>query len=369
MRKIITITGFVLIFVLIGIHISNAATINGVYAYNGVFDSRTGKINPSILSNPSVDGFVAYFGWSDIEPKKGVYDWKQVDDFISQAESVNKKVAIAIRPGRSAPDWVYEAGAKSIPFVWSFSYGLPYCQIVSIPVPWDSVYLSKWTDFIKAFGARYDSNLTISHIEASGISYNTPETDLPSTDVPESINNGQCMSKNYVSEWQAVGYTRTKIENAWNQIADAWNSAFPDKPWGPLLVPGGFPRLDENGNIIQWSAKDYQITKYILDNGVKNYGARFVGQTNGLSDFYVFPDLSPVSKQISTGYQTLWFATNDPVCKMNNNISPCDAEKVLKKTVKDGINADAKFIEIYDVDILNPSLSKIISRAHLKLVK
>ncbi len=326
-----------------------ANLINGVYAYNS-------SNYQQMLSNSNVDGIVVYFPWSTVEPSDGGFDWTSVDAAVQAAQNASKKIAIAITPGWATPSWVYTDGAKSFTFLWDLNYRFPYCTPIQIPIPWDSVYLAKWTALIQAFGQKYDQIAAVSHIEASGISSKTMETFLP-WQSSESINNGQCQAPNYVTQWQQAGYTRVLIENAWAQIAAAFEQAFPDKPWGPVIPGGVFPPIDDNGNIIQGQTQDTVAPQEILNLGVTTYPSQFVGQNNALqcnssSECWISPMITAVSSQVATGYQT--------VAPLGENLQP--AVNLL-------LQNNGKFIEIYasDISSSDPVVQAAVAYAHQQL--
>ena len=62
-----------------------------------------------------------------------------------------------------------------------------------------------------ALGARYGAHPLLTHVKITGVNSTTDETMLPKTSTD-------------VTNWQAIGYTRLKVKNAWQTIAD---TAFP----------------------------------------------------------------------------------------------------------------------------------------------
>lgn len=324
-----------------------AVTINGVYATQGV--RQNSSINSRVLTNRYVDGIVLQYSWAVIEPRDAVFNWKPVDSQIAQAEASGKKIALSVTAGYQSPSWLYAEGAEGFQFVWDKpSWGPPPCSVQTIPVPWDPIFLARWTAFVQAFGARYGSNPAVSNVKVTGLNSKTSEISLPlSVNAP--INGGQCTSFNDVADWQAVGYTRTKVEAAWQQIANSYQASFPDKQFTAELVPG-FPPIDDDGNIIPRATADYQVSADIISNGIADYGLQFVGQNNGLSATWIWPTLVSVSGQIDTGYQM--------VGVMGNN---------LQAAVTLAVQSNAKFLEIYTTDILNPKLQSVLASAHQSL--
>lgn len=110
---------------------------------------------------------VAYirFGWADVEPAEGQYNWKLVDDVIAAWRP--RGVAVAMRvmtcSAHSAgyytsPKWLFDAGCRG--FEYEVGGGDPTSGGTRIPRIEpdyaDPLYLRKHAAFLKAFGARYD---------------------------------------------------------------------------------------------------------------------------------------------------------------------------------------------------------------------
>ncbi len=319
------------------------ASIDGVYALDAVANN---SINAQVLTNPDVDGVVLRLGWKAIEPHDGVFSWEQLDSQIVQAAAHGKKVSIGVFAGYGAPSWLYVEGSQRFTFVWDQQWGPPPCSIQTIPVPWDPIFQARWTAFIRAFGQRYDSNPTVTQVKLTGINYETEEHSLPHS-VKASINGGKCKSYNDVANWQSIGYTRVKVMDAWGQIANAYHDFFPHKPFAAQLVPGGFPPIDSNGAIIARQSVDYQVTTDILTEGMTEYRLQFVGQNNGLSATWIWSQLANDATRIQTGYQTAHIMGGD-----------------LRAAIDLALNSDAKFLEIYTTDILNPDLRDALAYAH-----
>lgn len=83
----------------------------------------------------------------------------------------------------------------------------------TIAVPWDNTFLTKWTDFIAALGARYKNDTTIQLVYITNSTANGFEMQLPFVSNPTLT---------------AAGYTDTKMIQSWKTVIDAYNTAFPN---------------------------------------------------------------------------------------------------------------------------------------------
>src|SRR5262249_12290031 len=138
-------------------------------------------------------------------------------------------------------------------FLWNQSWGKKPCVMTSIPVPWDPIYLSKWQAFVRAMGRRYDRGPTLTIIKITGVNSEAAEFILPRFGGPRGFSGWErigCQGSDDVANWQHVGYTRTKIERAWESIAEVFARSFASKKLDFMVVPRGLPPIDNFGNLI-----------------------------------------------------------------------------------------------------------------------
>ena len=328
-------------FPLSGVFVINSFQVHGV---NGV---PTGMITADVLADNSVNGYLVNIGWNSIESSEGTYAWGPIDTVIAQVAGVGKQITIDIVPAYETPAWVYTDGAHSFSFIWNEPWGPSLCTVQQIPIPWDPIYIAKWTAFIAAFGARYDSSPTVAAVKIMGVNSVDEETTLPYSvfaTIPDGT--GSCVSDDDVTDWQAVGYTRTLVESAWEQFAAAYQAAFPNKPLISAMQIGGFPPLDQNGNIITnaTDGQDTQATLDIVASAVATQGNQFVLDNDGLLDGFIWPTETSYSNQIQTGYQTISALGN-----------------LLPGAMKLALAANVHYLELYPSDVLTPSLSANIA--------
>jgi hypothetical protein len=315
----------------------------------GVYDLQDPNqlsIAPAILGNPNVDGIALRSFWNHLEPAHGVYDWTVLDQPLAQSTAAGKSVSLSVTAGIQTPAWVYAEGAA--PFPYTDSSGAS--QV--IPIPWDPVYLADWKEFVQAAGERYASNPAVVQVKLTGLNRETQEVLLPkgAADLPH---------------WQSVGYTSTKVYDAWVGIVDTFAHAFPNQQLAIIIVPNGLPDIDNRGQVVSGAGED--LVRTLINDGIARYGApQFVVQNSGLSDFYVSSEVVAAASQVDTGYQMLWVVTGDPLYRMSGGI-PMDPATVLQIADDNGIAAGARYLEIYRQDIANPDLYAVVASAHDQL--
>jgi hypothetical protein len=319
--------------------------VGGIYA---LMDQ--GSIPSAALSNSNVDGIKVRWWWDQVEPIEGSFIWSGIDAEVAQAKAAGKKISISFAGSFRTPAWVYSDGAQSFPFIFDQSWGPGYCVAAKTPIPWDAVYLAKWGAFIAAAGSHFGSDFA--YVNANGINYTTGEIMLPHNVGKQPINGGQCYSLNDTANWQAVSYTRTKVEAAWRQMQKAFANAFPASLVGGQWLSTGFPPLDSYGNQIAGASVDTQCPIDLVNYGIA-YFPNNLAQNNALTTTRAgWPYINNVATQTVTGYQ---------MARAWNNASGLLTAGNL------GINAGAKFLEIYMPDINNPKEQSVLATLHASI--
>lgn len=179
---------------------------SGVYCSCGPTTGMgNGSVDPLVAEKPFVQGILVRMGWNLVEPIDNSYNWALIDGQIAAANSFGKKVSLGIGCGIAIPDWVFDSGAQrlvtSIPFV------------DTIAVPWDPVFLNKWTEFVSAFGNHYQNDTTIQLVYMTASTGNGFEMQLPFVTSPT---------------LSAIGISDSIMIASWKIILDAFNGAFPN---------------------------------------------------------------------------------------------------------------------------------------------
>jgi hypothetical protein len=313
----------------------------------------------TVLGNPSVDGVALRPLWSDLETGDGQYTWSFLDSQVAAIVKANKAVTVSVMAGDATPAWVFAAGAQSFSTIVANPAASDFCHTIQIPIPWDPVFLAKWTAFIKAMGAHY-ATTGIARVHITGINDRTEETTLPSQ-TGEVVNG--CTTNDDVSEWQSVGYSGALIKGAWTQISDAFALAFPGSQIVPMILPSSFPPIDDAGHLNPaWT----NLQDDLVQISIAGHPSQFGVQNNGLSDFFIMPSIVSLASSTPTAHQTLWFATNDPTCRLRGT-APCDAHAELQTAVNMAFEAGADSLELYQTDIGNPALADIVAAAHNRM--
>ena len=136
---------------------------NRLWAY-GV-GSNPGEVDPL----PGTSVVYLRVLWSDIEPKEGEFRWDVFDSVAQNWIRAGKQMAIRIiccnQTVNATPDWVREAGCKGIWFKYRSETAQPRWE----PVYDDPVFVAKYSNFLKAFAARYDGNASVAFVDVGSL--------------------------------------------------------------------------------------------------------------------------------------------------------------------------------------------------------
>ncbi|MBM4043337.1 MAG: DUF4832 domain-containing protein [Planctomycetes bacterium] len=106
------------------------------------------------LKNPQYpDTTISYcrWVWRAIEPQKGKFRWDLIDGALEAARVRGQSLQVRIQPYvQGMPEWYWAFGAKPFPGGKMEGRREPDSN--------DPLYIQHWSEFIRAFGARYDGH-------------------------------------------------------------------------------------------------------------------------------------------------------------------------------------------------------------------
>lgn len=107
--------------------------------------------------------------WGLLEPAEGRFDWSWFDGPAQRWIAKGKRIVLRITTSESfnrfaTPKWVYDAGARSIPYLSKFSDKYDACPSFE-PDFADRIFLEKLDNFLAAAAARYDGDPNVDFID------------------------------------------------------------------------------------------------------------------------------------------------------------------------------------------------------------
>ena len=315
-----------------------AGAVRGVYALS----NKTQPLADWVINRPDIDGISLRASWSDVQRLEDEPVWL-FDAQIARAVRAGKKVILCVWSGFRTPDWVYQAGAQPFTYVESIRFQATHDETQRIPIPWDAVFLSKWTGFIKMLGRKYNGNSAVALVHLAGPAHLGPEMHLP--DKPADRRH-----------WAEVGYTPAKLVHAWKVIIDAYAEAFPNK----LLAI----------NVSQPIYYNDRVVENVLAYAHAKLGLRLALQQDALSakvraEFRPHQWVCSYRGKALLGFQLLCPVT--PRGKFNDEGRRLGG--TLGEAFDIGLKAGGSYFEIYPIDLKEAAAAKDIHDLALALRK
>lgn len=306
--------------------------------YLFVLQGLNSPFSATMLDRSYVDGMALQIGWREVEPTQDKYDWRRVDTFIDEAKRRNKQVTLHLLP-LHPPEWVFAAGAEkycfTMPARGDFMPGRERCELL----PWDRVFLERWSRLVAEFGKHYNGNPAVLAISLTAPA---PEMVLPGA-IPRTPAFGDMERR----------YKKDVYLSAWKQMIDVYQRAFPDKV--KFLAPG-IVLFDEYfaDDVISYARQQLGEKLWLFNAGLRADGIPQKSMASG----HIAVLLEEYSRKGTVGLQTIWSATEDPNKRMRGS---------LRDALDKGLQMGASYFEIYAVDVQNTALQSDLAEFKRKL--
>ena len=288
--------------------------VSKVFALMDVGDSTA--VLDSFAARETVDGLAFRTSWKALEPQNGVYDWTTLDAAFDTVRTRGKQLTLHV--GASSlgiPNWLAGLG------VVMYTYTTPLGATVTEPIPWDAIFLSRYSQFVAALAA---------HIQARGdtsllfaVSDGVPVAEMSIFGCRNGVLSG------------GITYNRANYLNAWKTTIDAHAAAFAQTrllisaPIAVICIP------DNDGKAFYTEVMNHALTKSANTTA-------FAADLNALGSARLAQVDASISSRAAITFQMIWSSTNDTGNRMQGP---------LKDAVCKGIGSGARYFEIYKVDI------------------
>ncbi|MEO7165512.1 MAG: hypothetical protein ABI787_07760 [Spartobacteria bacterium] len=231
-------------------------------------------------------------------------------------------------------------------------------------VPWDPLAKTKWKEFVVALGIKYDNKPQLGYVVMTGFQQ-IAECYLAVTQADINFFDASAV---------AAGYKATATLPAglvaWEATAKEMVAQFMFSfPNTPLLITGARPYGGDSQTVGQIAMQD------IFDWGAATYPGRFGIMNSQLHasstlGYFLNSAINDVRSNTPVGIQFLCAGTSDNPdnIKRLSNSTPFGDDPLL--SIYDAVNVSASmgvsfgcnFIEVYEADINNPALKKLLSQ-------
>jgi hypothetical protein len=292
------------------------------------------EIEKVLEANPHISGL--FFGreWRDLEPTRGVYDWKAIDGAVEAARHKGRAYKLRFKPGTGTPDWVYAKSPDGSPGAAAFEALGPnphrkdtYQKLVRIPIPWDPVYLREFEQFVRAAGERYASDPLCVAVTVTGANFQSAEAHLPKEPAD-------------IEKWKALQY-RDKLSKAYEHYIEIFAAAFPRQQLCLHLSVA----IDAKDGVLE-EAVAYGMQRYPDRFTLQNCQLSGKGNNTGLFSYAL---VQKYAGKAHVGYQSLAFLSEgEQGARMG---SP-------KKAVENFVRGQGEYWEVWDTNGRDPVICK-----------
>lgn len=242
-------------------------------------------LDVSPISNSAISGAALQIHWSDIEPTdpaNGPPDWSRIEAVLSAAKASNKWVQLLIFAGFFSPSWALKGVEQE---VFPLQYGPGHGTKMPLPMPWDPVYLNRWSAFVKLLGEKFGSNPSLRVVDAAGPTSVSAEFTLPGTPAD-------------IVLWKKHNYTPTKYKNAWKQMFQTYAADFPNQ-FVSLSLGSGI-RINDKGE--NGPRQPLLVRDAVVAQALATLGSKFVLQGSDLDGFPITASSPPTQSSKGTAF-------------------------------------------------------------------
>lgn len=323
----------------------------GIYVVN---DRDVAHLDAT-FTHPYVDGIMRRSHWKTIEPtvggdaqtgaspsgtKLGTF-WGAVEQDITRARAVSKKIILSVFPGMLTPNWAL----TGVTTLWQTVCGGGLSgEEHHQPLPWDTTYQDRYIAFVQTMGSLYDG--TDMFVPTVGPGSVSAEMGLQDT-CNDPLGNPQ------LQQWIDAGYLPSKMYAAWYTFASAFIDAFP-LGYTTAATTQPLPQINEAGE--QQASAATATRDQILVNLKAKHGRRMSVQSFGLSA--ADDDGSPpggwtgvqtYSPDGPAGFEYQTSCWNNPSA-MGDASSPSNAFKLTCDWGRSA-GAGAQYLIVYEPDV------------------
>ena len=303
----------------------------------GIFVSSGPTVSDRVLGQSHVAGNLIRVGWDQVQPTPDKYDFSAIDALIAQARQHNKQVTLSVLNGPRTPAWLYELGAKAFSYEFKTRYSGRGDRQETIPLPWDSVYLTHWTELIAQLGKRYAENPAIALVHITHASKNGFEMQLPEERM------GGRLETASQGPWHDAGYTEDKHVSAMQQVITAFAMAFPNTPIDIEIHP---------------VLNSIAPARRVFEFGQAHYGKRF-----GLFSAWWSGKSQPWNEALYPLFESACEASFCNIQMIGNQSK--QPERLLNgsllSAMQEAEKLGAKYFEVWSADLANHALENEIA--------
>ncbi len=292
------------------------AQVSKVFVLMDVGDSTS--VLDGFAARSAVDGLAFRTAWRVLEPRDGDYDWTTLDAAFDTVRARGKQLTLHV--GASSigiPSWLAGLG------VVTYTYTTPTNASVTEPIPWDTTFLARYSQFVAALAAHIQTRGDTGLLYA--VSNGVPVAEMSIVGCRDSFLSGG-----------VIPYNRTTYLNAWKTTVDAHAAAFSttrlfiSAPVAVICIPD-----NNDGKAFYTEVMNHALTK-------NTQAEVFAADLNALGSARLGQVDTSISSRAAIAFQMIWSSPDN----MQNRM-----QGTLNTAVCLGIGSGGRYFEIYKIDI------------------
>jgi hypothetical protein len=293
----------------------SSAPVEGgkVFALTDVGESTSSLESDAGMA--SVVGLAFRTSWKVLEPGDGTYDWSALDAALDIVRARGKQLTLHVGVSSlGLPSWLVGLGAAT------YTYSGP-AGAVTEPIPWDPLYLTRYTRLVSALGARVRARGDLPLLYA--VSDGAPVAEVSLVGCRDGTLSG------------GIAYDRGRYLDAWKTTVEAHAAAFPDirlfvsAPVAVICLP------DADGKVFYSELMAHALARH-------GRSAVFAADLNELGSSRMAQVDPSITARAAVGFQTIGSSTQDPGNRMQGT---------LKDAACRGLGVGARYFELYKADL------------------
>lgn len=253
--------------------------------------------------------------WDRIEPRRGVYDWGELDREVAKAVAAGKLYSVSVKAGKhGTPPWIFDEGVKPLVFRDGSTHDAAAdckCGVfMTLGSPTDPRYEALYFEMLEALADHLAENAAayrhLAYVKPSGANLfsneprlpkrctceaecpGTPTCDVPAeyADLPHLQPDGRMCN---TAVWADAGYTPQKLKGFFERQNALLAKRFPEKDFMYMLIQAGWPQVTDRDTYLTcgMDTKDPALpgptatTHALIKGGYKQLGERMAVQHAG----------------------------------------------------------------------------------------
>ena len=270
----------------------------------------------AFAAHPELDGLAFRTSWKILEPLPGAHDWSTLDAALQAVRARGKKLTLHVGvASRGLPGWLAPMGSAT------YTYRAPGGELVTEPVPWDPVFLSRYEALVAALAA---------HIRARG-----------DGELLHAVSDGAPVAEMSLAGCRdarladGMPYGRSQYLDAWKRTVDAHAGSFPatrllvSAPVAVICMP------DNDGKAFYTEVMNHALA-------ASANAMVFAADLNAAGSARLAQVDAPLRARAGVAFQMIWSSTGDTQDRMQGP---------LEAAVCQGLGSGGRYFEIYKADL------------------